>query len=378
VPPEHHAAASPRHTPATIEPCRESDVPQVANLHCRLFYGTASCASQGLQAYYHEVFFRNPWLCADLPSLVCRAGNGDVIGFMGRIPRRMIFRNQPIRIAIAHRLMVAPDGGDPLVALRLVKTFLGGPQDLAISDGANDRGRRFWEAAGGRTSPFYSMAWHCPLQPSRYLLSILASRRARRLAGAILWPVWPALDRYLSRKWRIAQSVLPEPGLEQEMDPPTLLRCIAETSADAAIRPQYDACSLEWLWARLRENTDRGCLTGKAVFDRAGRIAGGFLSYVRDDGVGEVVFTAARPEAVGIVLASLLRDGMRRRLIALRGRIEPCFLLSLMAHGCILKRNSWGLLHSRVPEINQTIDRQDAFLSGLEGELWLRSPKDEL
>ena len=350
----------------------------MANLHCRLFYGTSSRASQGLQAYYHEVFFRNPWLCDDLPSLVCRASSGEVIGFMGRIPRRMIFRNQPIRMAIAHRLMVAPDGGDPLVALRLVRAFLSGPQDLAISDGANDRGRRFWEAAGGRTSPFYSMAWHCPLQPSHYLLSILASRRVRRLAGAMLWPVWPALDRYLSRKWRIAQSVLPEPGLEQEMDPPTLLRCIAETSADAAIRPQYDACSLGWLWARLPREYRSGLPQRQGGIRPRRPHCGRVPLLCPQRWRGRSHLHRRRPDAVGMVLASLLRDGMRRRLIALRGRIEPCFLLNLMAHGCILKRNSWGLLHSRVPEINQAIDRQDAFLSGLEGELWLRSPKDGL
>jgi hypothetical protein len=363
---------------AGVEPALESDVPQVARLHRRVFYHSTAPASAGLEAYYREVFFRNPWRCDDLPSLVCRGRGGEVIGFMGRIPRRMLLHNCPIQLAIAHRLMVAPDSGDPLAALRLVRTFLAGPQDLSVSDGANDSGRRFWEASGGTTSPLYSMGWLCPLRPSRYLLGLLGGRPARRIVGTALWPLWEGIDRCLSRRWRMASGARPGPFLEREMDPATLLRCLVEVSADSAIRPQYDASSVEWLWAQLAGNTHRGHLCGKALLEPTGCLAGGFLSYVRGDGMGEVLLLAARPGRMAMVLSGLLHDARQRRLVGLKGRVDPHFLVNLMEQGCLLKRNSWGLVHSRVPEIRQALARHDAFLSGLEGELWLRSPRDGL
>jgi hypothetical protein len=353
-------------------------VPQVARLHCLSLYGTGSPPSERLQDYYREVFFRNPWFDPQLPSLVYRTNQGEVVGFMGRIPRPMAFSGRTIRAAIAHRLMVAPGSGRPLAAVRLVRQFLAGPQDLAISDGANDKGRQFWEGCGGAVSPLYSLGWIWPLRPSRYLLSILTRGRLDRTAGMAFRPICSAIDLVASRKWKVALSDAPFAASQIDMDASTLIACVNETAADFCVRPDYDEQSMGWLWQRLNENTDRGRLQGKVVMDRRGRLAGGFLCYLRKGGFGEVVFLAARHDSVEMVLDSLFHHALRERLVCLRGRLEPRFLLGLMRHECILKRHSWGLVHARDPQIMKAVESGEAFISGLEGELWLRSPRDSL
>ena len=118
-----------------IEPCRESDVAEVANLHRKVFHGVDAPASDMLQAYYRKVFFENPWRRDDLPSLVCRGRDGSLLGFLGVVPRPMSLNNRPIWAAVAHRLMVAPQREAAFTAAKLVKGFLAGKQDLSSATG---------------------------------------------------------------------------------------------------------------------------------------------------------------------------------------------------------------------------------------------------
>jgi len=361
-----------------VDACRESDIPQVADLHCRTFYDTDAPASDKLKEYYRDIFFRGPWTDPELPSLVYRTAGGEVIGFMGRISRPMLFHGRRIRAATAHRLMVKPDSGHPMAAVRLVRKFLAGPQDLTISDGANDKGRQFCESAGATTVPFYSMEWIWPVRPSRYLLRVLARGRFGQLADAALWPVCAMTDLLASRRWRSGMGARPKDGSGRPFDASTLAACVSEASQGLALRPLYDQASAEWLWARLRENTDRGRLRGKVMLDRGGQPLGGFLYYARKNNFGEVVFLGARPGSVDVILRALFHTAAADRLAAVGGRVEVRFLTALLEYNCIFKRGSWGLVHARDPEIMQTVSRGDAVMSALEGELWLRSPMDRL
>ncbi|MDM8007811.1 MAG: hypothetical protein QUV05_16850 [Phycisphaerae bacterium] len=362
----------------SVEACQESDIPEVAAIHHQVFHGKDTPAPERLKDYYREVFFRNPWPDADLPSLVYRTATGEVVGFMGRIARPMSFRGRRIRLAIAHRLMVKADSGHPIAAVRLVRKFLAGPQDISFSDGANDKGRQFWEGAGGSTLPSYSMDWIWPLRPSRYLLGAWRHGQIGRLANASLWPVCAMVDLVAFRKWRRMVPVGSESGLGPPLDASTFLSCIPEVSGGCALRPEYDPDTAEWLWARLLENTDRGRLRGNVVVDAGGRSLGGFLVYVRRQRFGEVVFLGARPGAIGTVLDVLFGMAMRERLVAVGGRLDARFLSALLDRNCIFKRGCWGLVHARDPDIMQAISAGDAAISGLEGELWLRSPMDLL
>src|SRR2546422_9463354 len=123
--------------------------------------------------YLERIFSHTPWVDPALPSLVYEAETGRGGGFVGVVPRRMLFRGEPIRVGVTTQLMVAPRYGGR-VGHRLMSQLLSGPQELSITDDANDAARRLWESLGGECSPIYGLRWTRPLRPCSYA--------ARRLA----------------------------------------------------------------------------------------------------------------------------------------------------------------------------------------------------
>src|SRR2546421_12070092 len=123
------------------------------------------------------MFPHNPGSGAAPPSLVRGEGAGGGGGFVGVVPRRMLFRGEPIRVAVTTQLMVAPRYGGR-VGHRLMSQLPSGPQELSITDDANDAARRLWESLGGEGSPIYGLRWTRPLRP--------CSSAARRLARGAL------------------------------------------------------------------------------------------------------------------------------------------------------------------------------------------------
>src|SRR5256885_16645162 len=96
-----------------------------------------------MAAFFEGFFFPNPWVEADSPWPVYEEEPGGGGGFVGVVPRRMLFRGEPIRVAVTTQLMVAPRYGGR-VGHRLMSQLLSGPQELSITDDANDAARRLW------------------------------------------------------------------------------------------------------------------------------------------------------------------------------------------------------------------------------------------
>jgi hypothetical protein len=64
--------------------------------------------------------------------------------------------------------------------------------------------------------------------------------------------------------------------------------------------------------------------------------------------------------------------------VGLGGRIEPRFMTSFGDHNCLMKCGDWAFFHAKDRRLLDVINSGNAFLSPLEGELWLRSPMDRL
>ena len=100
------------------------------------------------EAYFHRMFFANPWADARLPSWVAMEGV-RAVGFIGVMPRPMRLRGRPQQAAVVTQFMVEPEKRHGLTAAQLLRKALAGPQALTISDGANETSRKMWEALGG-------------------------------------------------------------------------------------------------------------------------------------------------------------------------------------------------------------------------------------
>src|SRR5687768_7708917 len=185
-----------------IRPFVADDALQVVHLHRTVFGNAEEAASTTLDSYrryFTRVFLDKPSRDAALQSLVCQDKDGRIIGFLGVAVRKMRMNGCPLRAAVSSHFMVDPARHASLVAVRLVKAFLGGPQDLSIADEANDEARRLWEGLGGCTSLVHSLHWTRALRPARFALSFVRQRRSLKPFALLADPIARVADMLANR-----------------------------------------------------------------------------------------------------------------------------------------------------------------------------------
>ncbi len=358
---------------ATIRIFTEDDVPGAAALFARVYPEHRWRSQAAFESYFREIVFDNPWRDPEVPSWVAEE-DGRISGFYVVLPRRMLLRGRPIRVAVGCQFMVNRDKRDTLTALQLAKACISGPQDLTLVDGANDLSRRMWMGIGGTASLLYSLQWTRPLRPARYVLSLLEERAAFPLPLALAARPLGALADALVSRLRPNRFLREQTELtEDALDPGTMLVHLPDMLRASALQPVYDARSLAWLFDQMARKTHHGRLRARAVRDHRERLLGWYLYYVQMGGVSEVVQLAARDGLYDRVLQRLLADAWRHGATAVRGRLDPQFALELSDRHCWFRcEHGWTLVHSQHADIMAAINQGDAFLGRLEGEWWLR------
>ena len=289
----------------------------------------------------------------------------------------MCFNGEPIQARIGSQFVVDPDSRG-LAGLKLMGSFLDGPQDLSISDEANTVGHEIWEGFGGTVSPLYSMQWMYPLRPGRFVRSVMTERKVlppfsprhqRPILSRLLIPLeWTlnGLSAPIARKL----SVCPEcPVVGEELTCEALLSCLAEFGGKRALRPAYDQRSLGWILQRADQMRRNGRLQKVLVKTERQEVAGWYLYYLKTEGISEVVQLYADPRFAHAVLDHLFRHAESQGATALRGRLEPSLTRAFCQRHLLLHCGpDWALFHSRRPELLHALHRGDALLSRLEGE----------
>lgn len=359
---------------ATIRVLTEDDLAGIAGLFARVYpeYGWSSPAD--CERYFREMLFEHPWGELGLRSWVAEEGS-RIVGLYAVQPRRMLLGARPLRVAVGCQYMVDPAfrrGG--MTALHLAKICLSGPQDLTLADGANEDSRHIWSAIGGSVALLNSLHWTRPLRPARYVLSLARARAgSRRTLASAARPLAALLDALATRAGpnrflREASDLTDEP-----LDAQTMLAHLPAVLRGYAVRPVYDERSLDWLLAQAARKTLHGRLRARAVRDRAHRLVGWYLHYVRAGAMSEVLQLAALECAFDRVLTRLLADAWRQGALAVHGRLEPRFARELsVRHAWLRTDGPWTLVHSRDAEVLRAIHEGAAFLSRLEGEWWQR------
>src|SRR2546428_10978210 len=122
--------------PGRIRTLERGDIPQLVALSQQAFRLNERVGADAMAAYFERIFFHNPWVDADLPSLVYEDETGRGGGVVGVVPRRMLFRGGLLRVAGTTQPMVAPRyggrGGHPPSS-----QLLPGPQGPSITDHAH-------------------------------------------------------------------------------------------------------------------------------------------------------------------------------------------------------------------------------------------------
>src|SRR4030081_544675 len=88
-----------------IRPFTEEFASEAAALYVRAMRGQSAPPRESLSKYFCHILLSNPWFTPDIPSLVY-LDKGQLVGFLGVIPRSMEFRGRAIRVAVTTQLMV--------------------------------------------------------------------------------------------------------------------------------------------------------------------------------------------------------------------------------------------------------------------------------
>ena len=112
-----------------IRPFAKDDIPAVADLYQRVYLpaysGARSVLLASLERYFEELFFAELWQDEPISPLVCTDAQGRLAGFVGTIPRRMIFKARPILLANSFHFMADPNS-QVLAGVQLLKALFSG------------------------------------------------------------------------------------------------------------------------------------------------------------------------------------------------------------------------------------------------------------
>ena len=295
-----------------------------------------------------------------------------MVGFFGLLPRRMLFGSQPLRGAVGSQFMVHPKWRRSLVALQLLKRMLAGPQDVFVTDGANDHVKSLLLAVGGTIPMLQNLEWTRLLRPAGYALALLERRGRGPLHLAARGPC--ALADAVAARVRPNHFHREDDTLTDEaLDADGMLRYLPEVAdGGSPLRSQYDHDSLAWVLGQAARKTRHGRLRARAVLER-GRPLGWFIYYARPRAINEVLQVAACNGGYDRVLRRLFRDAWRQGATAVRGRLDPPHLEQLSDRHCWMRREGpWTLVHSRHADLVSAIERGTAGISRLDAEWWQR------
>jgi hypothetical protein len=354
-----------------VRPFLASDIPRVADVH-RAVFGVDGRASLEDYADYFTRLFLSPAADRRISSLVYQEADGRVSGFLGLVPRRVTLSGRQYQAAISSQFIVDPASRVALVALRLVKAYLEGPQDLSIADEANDVSRRIWEGLGGTAALLPTMYWTRALRPARFALSFLSERRATAPLAVAAGPIASFVDGIAVRTPRSPFRQSEPAAAGEPLTAPAALSYLAEACGDATLRAEYDEATFDALIDNAGRRADRGRVLN-AIVKNGSAVAGWYIAHVECNGVAEVAQIAATPSTIDAVLDHLFYRARRHGAWSASGRLHPRFLQALSDKYCVFhRRGRWVLINTTKPELRHAIEAGNTCLSRFDGEWSLR------
>jgi hypothetical protein len=365
------SARSPVNGQAEIRECEPDDLPLVAGLFQRILRHGEKCNVPRLASYLKELFFEHPWRDPDLASLVSTSPDGAVNGFIGVLPVRMVYRNAPVRAALASSLMVDKSGNDSLIGVRLLRRFLEGPQDLSVTDTANQLSRRLWECLGGSLSAQYSMEWFRILRPAEGALALALEHwpmaAPLRVITRLIDSLWVTAKR---RPFSIEAN---DPSIRHvRFDTDEAIEFIPSLAADYELRPSWRREELPWFLRHAQCKERHGPLIARRVVARNGTTVGCYLYYGRPGDVAFVLQILCKRQYADVVIKALLADAYGLGCTVVRGQSQPEMLAALLQNRCIYRRGPAVMAQARNAELSTSIQTGSAWITGLAGESWSR------
>ncbi|MBV9334585.1 MAG: hypothetical protein JO243_01730 [Solirubrobacterales bacterium] len=292
-----------------------------------------------------------------------------MIGFIGAEVRRMRFGVRTIRAVWGQDFVVAPEARRLGVGALLLHRMLKGPQDMTLTDSATATTRELWLRLGGDALELKGVHWVRLFRPWD-VAAHEAGRHIRPRLRAALRPIVASLDAgttAAAARWlrpnSVAETAVP-------LTPRSLVEALPTVTRRLTLYPAYDEQYLEWLFRELVKVKRRGHLIAHLVVDGDSRPLGWYLYYLRPGWRSEVLQLVADEPAVGRVLDHLLFHAYEHGSAAVRGRLEPGLVETVVGRRCLLWHRGGALVHSRDSELLWALQSGKSVATRLEGEWW--------
>jgi len=359
-----------------IQPFGAADVPGVAELFMRVFRKSPHPAPESLRAYFADLYLGSPWADPSLPSYVSRRSDGKISGFIGSLPRRMILDGRHITVVVAGNHMVDQEEREVFTGSNLLRRVFDGPQELTITDSANEVSRRLWERLGGVTLLNYSLRWIRILRPGSIALDLVPVGRKNavtRMMGDAAARVGDGVSRVLYRP----PSRNPVAGLTAgELTADLIASAFPGMTGRRQLAPLYAGGDLRWLLAMAGRKEQFGKLRGCAVYDGT-TLLGWYLFHARRPGQAHLLQLVCLPAAASRVIHHLLVRAFDEGLCGVQGAADPPLLKEYHDQkSFILLRDSYTVAHAHRAETLAPLLAGKAFLSRLDLEWWTRLQGD--
>ena len=122
-------------------------------------------------------------------SLVCEHDDGRLAGFLAVYARRILIDGRRALAACSGPLLADPAVNVVAPGLLLTRAYLAGPQELSVTDGANDVMSRMWVRVGGVVAQLPSLGLDSRAR------AVLVRRRNGRRSSIVIGRQCVALER---------------------------------------------------------------------------------------------------------------------------------------------------------------------------------------
>jgi hypothetical protein len=349
------------------------DIPEVAAMFWRLFKPTNTKFPASIADYLAELYLSHK-NDTEIISQVHIRRDGVLTGFIGALPLKMALKNIPLQAAICGPLMVEDHLGDPLAGARLLRAFLAGPQDLSLSETANETSRIMWSKLRGKILPGYSLEWVRVLRPAAFVADIGSQRfRLMQYCKILSGP----FDAFAHRLMKTVVPEMPQGLSDSNIELDNLAALIPCFLKDYELRPDWDPLMLSEVLATAGKKSMYGAMHSRVVKSRTGIPLGAYLFHGDRGETVRVLQIIALKGNEGAVVDSLLHYAKSIGAIAIRARSQPQLMEAMMIrHGMFFQRSS-TVVHAHDPRVLEAFSRGNAFFNGLAGEGWNRLNGDE-
>lgn len=360
-----------RETLRSITPLRIDDIDTVVSLSQKYFPGSKGSSIQTLKKRTAELYFKDGKLLPSASPLVSRSANGTVNGFLGVITKSFRYRNQVITVANCHHLMATEEARKQLIPMRLLQQFLAGPQNISFSDGSVDSTRQLWKRLGGESVTGESIYYKVPLRPLTFTAGHFLKQYQNRIGDSIRFLAF--CTDLIAGKIRIPLFHRRKTDINfAPLDTELMGILLEKIKPFYLLFPQYNPSDIERLFQLLDGETRYGTLHKVALLGPNDQPIGWFIYYAQKRGVCEVIQAVSLPGKETELFNSLTWHAFSMGGVELSGRLMPSQLQSPFTEKALsVPARMWTLMHSNDVELKHIIQSGKAFMTRLEGDLWV-------